>query len=203
MTRRPFAPLSLSPDVLFPCFPPLPETVRARAFTLLELMTTMIVVAILLVMLFPVYTQIIRRMQRTSCMANLRSLAHRRQPVRAGSPDVAADRHERAWTPRRWRPTGSTRCSPTDWPSATGFARPSRNCCSIPDLDDPENARIDYTATPFDRNPMTPFRWSRQPWFIENGDVHGNGNLIIFPDGHIQEVGDFLSMIKKAAPTAH
>ena len=34
---------------------------------------------------------------------------------------------------------------------------------------------------------------SRQPWFIETGDVHGNGNLIIFTDGSIAETNNVLS----------
>ena len=60
-----------------------------------------------------------------------------------------------------------------------------------PDLSDPDNARIDYVATPFDRNPMTPMRWAKQPWFVESGDVHGNGNLLIFPDGTHPGAGRF------------
>ena len=42
-----------------------------------------------------------------------------------------------------------------------------------------------------------------QPWFVESGDVHGNGNLIIFPDGHVQELGDFLSVMQKPEAVAN
>ena len=34
----------------------------------------------------------------------------------------------------------------------------------------------------------TPHQWPRQPWFAEIGDVHGNGQLIIFTDGSISDV---------------
>ena len=55
------------------------------------------------------------------------------------------------------------------------------------------NERIDYVPTPFDDKPTTPHEWPRQPWFIETGDVHGNGNLIIFTDGSIAETKNVLS----------
>jgi hypothetical protein len=57
-----------------------------------------------------------------------------------------------------------------------------------PDYSRPENARADYFAMPFDDKPTTPHQWPRQPWFVETGDVHGNGNLIIFTDGSISDL---------------
>src|ERR1700730_521281 len=35
---------------------------------------------------------------------------------------------------------------------------------------------------------MTPHEWPTQPWFIETGDVHGTGNLIVFTDGSISDL---------------
>jgi hypothetical protein len=57
-----------------------------------------------------------------------------------------------------------------------------------PDYSKPENAPLDYMPMPFDDKPTTPHQWSRQPWFVEIGDVHGNGNLIIFTDGSISDL---------------
>ena len=57
-----------------------------------------------------------------------------------------------------------------------------------PDLAKPENVRVDYVATAFDDKPTTPHQWPRQPWFAEVGDVHGNGNLLIFTDGSISDL---------------
>ncbi len=45
--------------------------------------------------------------------------------------------------------------------------------------------------------PRAPFAYPRQPWFIESANVHGNGQEIIFPDGHIEEAID---IIGKAIP---
>ena len=47
---------------------------------------------------------------------------------------------------------------------------------------------LDYMPMPFDDKPTTPHQWPRQPWFVEVGDVHGNGNLIIFTDGSVSDL---------------
>ena len=65
-----------------------------------------------------------------------------------------------------------------------------------PDYTQPENARLDYMPMPFDDKPTTPHQWPRQPWFVETGDVHGNGNLIVFTDGSIRD----LKTITRNAP---
>ncbi len=169
---------------------------RQSAFTLLELLTCVIVVAILMVMLVPVYSQIVRRMERAKCIGNLKSL------------HVAASLYVQEH--RMWPQVATKGVDPktvaSNWISTFqpyGLAQLNWVCPTMqkllqnPDLNDPDSARVDYMGTPFDRNPMTPMRWSTQPWFIETGDVHGNGNLIVFPDGHVQELGDFLSLMKK------
>jgi hypothetical protein len=63
-----------------------------------------------------------------------------------------------------------------------------QNLLGNPDLSDPANLRVDYAATTFDDKPITPHQWPKQPWFAEVGDVHGNGNLIIFTDGTISDL---------------
>lgn len=63
-----------------------------------------------------------------------------------------------------------------------------QNLLENPDYSNAATARIDYIATPFDEKPGTPHRWPRQPWFVERGDVHGHGNLIIFTDGSISDL---------------
>ena len=63
----------------------------------------------------------------------------------------------------------------------------SQRSLGDPDLTKPENLRLDYTPMPFDANPRTPFKWPKQPWFIEHSSVHGNGNLILYTDGTIEE----------------
>jgi len=74
-------------------------------------------------------------------------------------------------------------------PSEKSWICPTiQNLMQNPDYTKSENVRVDYIATPFDDKPTTPHQWPRQPWFIETGDVHGHGNLIIFTDGSITDL---------------
>ena len=173
---------------------------RHRAFTLLELVTVILVITILIVMLLPVYQQLQVHFARTRCISNLRSL-------HVAANLFVQDHH--AWP--QIKNAGVTRSVvATSWIAHLqpyGLDQINWICPTIqqqlgnPDLSNPANVRIDYTATPFDTNPQTPFKWAKQPWFVENGNVHGNGNLLVFPDGHVQELNDFLSSQPSPSPS--
>ena len=174
---------------------PLPRRrLAVCAVTLLELVTVILVIIILVVILLPVYSQVQRRTDKAACLANLRSLhtaanlylqEHRMWP-QVKSEGVDPEIFAANWV-ATLKPYG---INEKGWVCPT-IQRELQN----PDLTIPDNARIDYRAMPFDTNPQTPFRWS-MPWFVESGDMHGNGNLMIFPDGHEQELGDFKEMLK-------
>lgn len=63
-----------------------------------------------------------------------------------------------------------------------------QNQLGNPDYTSAENTRIGYTPMSFDDKPTTPHQWAGQPWFVENGDVHVNGQLIIFTDGSVKDL---------------
>lgn len=161
---------------------------RRRGFTLLELVTAILIVAILSVMIMPIIATVRSRLDRTRCMANLRSLhvgvALYMQERRSWPQLVTPGASDSPRTARRW----------IDALQPYGLDQNAWICPTVqrlkegPDLTKDENRRIDYAPTPFDANPLTPFKWATQPWFIEKGNMHGNGNLIIFPDGHIQSL---------------
>lgn len=163
-----------------------------RAFTLLELMIVLAIIAILVTLLLPVYGKMRGRAQKVQCMANLRSLY------------VGADLYVQrngGWPQIIFRNYGSSEGYANAWIAALapfGIERKTWICPTIqellhnPDYNQPQNARLDYISTGFDDKPTSPHQWPRQPWFIESGDVHGNGNLIIFTDGSISETNDVL-----------
>ncbi len=165
---------------------------RAAAFTLLELLIGLVIITILVTLLVPVYGHLRTRAQKVQCMANLRSLYL--------ATDVYLQRNG-SWPQIFVKnfPTGQEYANA--WVAALtplGVDRKSWICPTIqeflhdPSYNNPATARLDYVSSGFDDKATSPHQWPRQPWFIETGDVHGNGNLIIFTDGSIAESNDVL-----------
>jgi len=170
------------------------------AFTLLELLTVIVVIGILATLTIQVISTLRARAQRTQCTSNLRNLyiganlfvqqnGSWPQIRLAGMDETALRNYANAWI-AALQPFGITR---TTWICPTMQER-----LQNPDYSTAEEARADYFATPFDDKPMSPHQWPRQPWFVESGDVHGNGNLIVFTDGSIS---DLKTVAGKASPT--
>jgi type II secretory pathway pseudopilin PulG len=166
-----------------------PKHQSARAFTLLEVGTAAVVIAILLTLLLPVFAKFRARAQRVQCTANLKSLyvaaesyiqEHGSWPqigVSAGESDEQDYAQQWIAALRPFGPTEKTWICPT-----------VQALLEDPDYMKAENARVDYIATTFDAKPGTPHQWSRQPWFAEMADAHGHGNLIIFTDGSVSDL---------------
>ena len=165
--------------------------------TLLELMTVVVVIAILATMLSPVVPGLLARTQKVKCIGNLKALhvatnlyvqdnQHWPQISGNGSQDTVV---ANAWL-AALKPYGLAQIN---WVCPT-----IQQALNSPDLTQPENVRVDYLAMPFGTKPNAPFQHPKQPWFIEAGDVHGNGQEIIFPDGHIEEAG---TIIRAAHPS--
>jgi prepilin-type N-terminal cleavage/methylation domain-containing protein len=162
---------------------------RTAAFTLLELLIVIVVIGILATLLIPVISTMKSRAQRVQCMGNLRSLYTATelyiqqngswpQIPMALESDTAEQNYAKAWIAALapFGPTQQTWICPT-----------MQGMSGNPDLSNTQNVRVDYIAMTFDDKPTTPHQWPTHPWFIEAGDVHGNGNLIIFTDGSIKD----------------
>jgi hypothetical protein len=149
--------------------------------------------------MMPVISRMRARAQRVQCTSNLRNLyiaanlyvqQNESWPqIRlSGGSDTAQQDYAKAWIVAL-TPFGPTQKS---WICPT-----IQDLLHNPDLSQPQNVRVDYYAMPFDDKPMTPYQWPRSPWFVETGDVHGNGNLIVFTDGSIS---DLKTVAKSALP---
>lgn len=165
-----------------------------RGFTLVELLVAIGVIAILALILIPVIAGMRERAQRAQCMANLKSLAvganlfvqqngswPQIAPPSEGDPD---NTFVKAWI---------TALAPFGVTAKSWICPTIEQSLGNPNYTQAGNERIDYIATQFDDKPTTSHEWPRQPWFIETGDVHGNGNLIIFTDGSISDLKTVLS----------
>ena len=171
---------------------------RQNGFTVLELMTVIVVIAILVVVVAPAFPYLQARAQKTRCLANLRSLhvaANTYIQDNQHWPQIPSQGYEDSAAATAW----------INAFSPYGLSQINWVCPSIqqslhsPDLTDPANVRVDYMAMPFGAQPRAPFQSSKMPWFIEAADIHGNGQEIIFSDGHIAEAVD---VFRSAAPSA-
>ena len=158
----------------------------SEGFTLLEILVVLVIIGILATLSFPLVAGMRARAQRIQCMANLRSLytATELYIQNNGSwPQIAVSDDDTQYA-QDWiaalKPFGPT--------EKTWICPTIQNLLGNPNVSDPLNVRTDYVATTFDDKPTTPHLWPRQPWFAEVGDVHGNGNLIIFTDGSISDL---------------
>ena len=158
-------------------------------FTLLEFAIILVIVAILATLTLAGFSSLRARAQRAHCAANLRSLSvaaelyvqdHGMWPqIPAGDASTAPEEFAEKWI-GALAPFGITR--------QTWICPAIQNFLRNPDYSTPATARVDYIATPFDDKPTSPHEWPRQPWFVETGDVHGHGNLIIFTDGSVSDL---------------
>ncbi len=165
----------------------------SSAFTLIELTIVIVVIAVLVAIAIPVISGLRARAQRVQCSANLRSLyvaaeSYLQQngswpQISEDDSDSAEQNYAATWIAalKQFGPTEKTWICPT-----------IQELMQNPDLSNPENKRVDYVAMPFDDKPMTPHQWPRQPWFLEAGDVHHHGNLIVFTDGSISDLSSVL-----------
>jgi prepilin-type N-terminal cleavage/methylation domain-containing protein len=162
-------------------------TKNCKAFTILELAVVLVVIAIIVVLSFPLLAAYRTRSERIGCTSNLRSL------YIAASSYINAAGH---WPQISNNQTNSSEYT-EQWYQVLkpyGIARINWVCPSVqrlnghPNLDLKDKARLDYFATPFDSQQNTPYKWPTQPWFIERGNMHGEGNLVLFPDGSILDM---------------
>lgn len=166
----------------------------ARAFTLLELLVVIGIVAILAGLLVMVLGSMRARAQRGECMANLRSLhiaadLYVQENNQWPQINVAANQGK---TDEEFAELWIAALQPYGPQRKTWICPSLQTAMGNPDYDDPANARIDYFTSSFDDKPSTPHEWAEQPWFIERANSHGKGNLIIFADGHIVSSDDFI-----------
>jgi type II secretory pathway pseudopilin PulG len=155
---------------------------------MLEVCIVIAIVAVLATLMIPVYSTMRARSQRFQCTANLRSLylsadlflqQNGAWPQIPRTASGTSEDYAKAWIDAL-TPFGAT--------AKTWICPTMQGLLDQPDYSNPENARIDYIPMPFDDKPTTPHEWPRQPWFIETGNVHGNGNLIVYTDGSISDL---------------
>jgi len=170
--------------------PPYGILTSSRAFTLLEILAVIGIIAILSGLLFTVAKISIERAEKPACMANLKNLHMALSAYLADNqkwPQVPAgvvldSPEEGVWWRTTLAPYGMVEKS---WTCPT-LRRTAREKNMEEALK--ENH---YVPSLFDEFPATPFRWPKMPWAMEVGNNHGSGLLIIMMDGSIQPYEEF------------
>lgn len=162
---------------------------RFRAFTLIELLTVIAIIAILVTLLMPAVGGIRERLNRTKCSANLRGLyqaANAYVQDKGMWPQISSGllkkkdhSFDRAWI----EALKGYQIDKVNWICPTLHEK-----LGTPDYKKEGEERIDYIGMPFDNKKLTPYKWPKQPWFVERMDSHGNGQLVILTDGSIHDL---------------
>ncbi len=167
-----------------------PISRRNAAFSLLEMLAAVTIIAILAVLVFVNRASIIDSAENARCLSNLRSLhtalATSLQdkgtwPQEPDGGDSGVFIDSDFWM-RELAPYGIGNATWT-CPSLSRLVR--RN----PTMDIPA---IHYSPALFEPGPSAPFQFSTQPWIVEVASVHRRGANICFPDGSIRPLQDVL-----------
>jgi prepilin-type N-terminal cleavage/methylation domain-containing protein len=164
---------------------PVQPTRRSAAFTLLEILAVLLIIAILSVLFIPNYSRIVGAAQEAICASHMRSIR-----VALGS---YLEDHARIWPQpppemegpalqRFWLATlDPYDISENDWQCPT-IRHALREEGMTGDFG------LHYVPTRFDATPNIANRWATQPWLIEAANAHGKGPLICFPDGSVKSM---------------
>lgn len=173
-----------------------------RGFTLLEIMSCLVIIMILVILLVPAYEQVRMRLDKIACINNLRQLYvganayiqdYGRWPqVNPALLQAPNNAYSEAWI-EDFMPFGV--------PRGTWICPTIERDLGGPDYTQAANYRTDYVAMPFDTKHLTPFRWPTYPWFVERGNVHGNGNLVVQANGAVIEMSPIKASLPGSAPT--
>ncbi len=154
-----------------------------RAFTLLELLAVIGILAVLASLSFPLYDTMRPRVERVVCLNNLKNLRIAFADYAIGGwPQIPEGVELGSMEEQRW------------WLEKTkrdlGLSERSWQCPTIRRMfaKEPEKDRplLHYLPTPFSSQPNKANQWPEMPWFIEIGNAHGDGNLLVRQNGDIE-----------------
>ena len=155
----------------------------ARAFTLLEMLAAVSIVLILVATIYPALEKISPKAEMVVCMNNLRNLrsafsgyANDGWPQIPKGIALGSNEEQRWWLEQTKKDLG---LSEKTWrcPTITRLFRASSEA---------DRPLIHYLPTPFSAQPGKANKNAQMPWFIEIGNAHGSGNLLVRQNGTVE-----------------
>lgn len=154
-----------------------------RGFTVLEVLAVVTLILILVGLSFPAWEKIRPAAEAALCRNNLKNLhavfgayAIEGWPQVPKGVKLGSTAEQRWWLEKTEKELGLTEKS---WQCPTI----RRQFASVPQKDRP---LIHYLPTPFSKEPNRANKSARMPWFIEIGNAHGQGNLLIRQNGDVE-----------------
>ncbi|MCX6973148.1 MAG: hypothetical protein NTZ94_02410 [Verrucomicrobia bacterium] len=154
-----------------------------RGFTILEALAVVAMIAVLVALSFPAYERIRPALEREVCMNNLKNLrvafsgyATEGWPQIPDGIKLGSLAEQRWWLEKTQKDLGLSKSA---WQCPTI----RRQFAKEPEKDRP---LIHYLPTPFSKEPNRANKSPRMPWFIEIGDAHGQGNLLVRQNGTVE-----------------
>ena len=154
-----------------------------RAFTLLETLAVVAILGVLVALCFPAFEKIRPAAERVVCINNLSSLRKAFGGYATdGWPQVPEGIKLGSMAEQRW------------WLEKTekelGLSKSAWQCPTIrrqfAGAPEKERPIIHYLPTPFSKEPNRANKNPQMPWFIEIGDAHGQGNLLVRQNGTVE-----------------
>ncbi|MCG8602926.1 MAG: type II secretion system GspH family protein [Verrucomicrobiales bacterium] len=161
----------------------------STGFTLVELMVTIGIIALLLAVSAPLLESFRAKARKAKCISHLRT-------IHSGLLGYTTDKGH-------WPQMEEDRFDFDEneffefWVTVTepyGVSRDTWVCPSDKKLEYLPKRERDkyigsYVTTRFDDKAQTPFRWN-QPWVMERGNFHGKGSHMLLPDGSVHDTSN-------------
>lgn len=167
-----------------------PPSRRHSGWTLIEFLIVCVIVASLATISFPMFGYLRSRAQYVACVSHLRMLGQGFHNYMLDNDMIwpqmphdvfesSDDKKEWEWWYETLKPYGV---------SKSAWLCPADTVTTGQMHAEDSDYTSSYIPTLFDGLPNTAFKWSRQPWIIERGELHGKGDgpNVLMQDGTVQ-----------------
>jgi len=155
--------------------------------TLLEMLVAIVVIAILIAVIAPSYKAIRLQAEKAVCISHMRV-------IHTGLDNHMLDKNR--W-PQMPKAVFDSKDETDFWKwwiltlEPYGAGEPHWLCPSDKvRKDSADEYNSSYLPALFNSHHHTPYRWAKQPWLVERGNLHKRGAHIMLPDGSIHSSRD-------------